>query len=100
MGGRRVHRIRDEYRGCAAEGAIEPSDQYSKQWDIEIEYRMTKTLLPSIQSKDYRIRFFMFAYCLLLYNMWRMVNHSPKTLVSEVYDEYGRGRTRSDWVRC
>jgi IS4 transposase len=37
------------------------------------------------------MRFFTFAYSLLLYNLWRMVDHSLKTLVSEVYDEYGRG---------
>jgi IS4 transposase len=71
--------------------AIGLSDEYSKRWDIEIEYKMVKPLLPSIRSTDYRMRFFTFAYSLLLYNLWRMVDHSLKTLVSEVYDEYGRG---------
>ena len=70
--------------------AIGISDRYSKRWDIEIEYKMIKPLLPSNRSTGYRMRFFTFAYSLLLYTLWRIVDHSLKTLVSEVYDEYGQ----------
>ncbi|MFC7226802.1 hypothetical protein N0B31_05250 [Salinirubellus salinus] len=71
--------------------AIGLSDEYSKRWDIEINYKMVKPLLPSIRSTDFRMRFFAFAYSLLMYNLWRMVDHAMKTLASEVYEEYGRG---------
>lgn len=36
------------------------------------------------------MRFFGFAYGLLLHNLWRIVDHSLKGLVSKEYDEYGR----------
>ena len=32
--------------------AIGLSDEYSKRWDIEIEYKMIRPLLPSIRSTD------------------------------------------------
>ncbi|MBX0297922.1 hypothetical protein [Haloarcula nitratireducens] len=52
---------------------------------------MIKPLLPSIRSTGYRMQFCTFECSLLLYNLWRIVDHSLKTLVSEVYDKYGRG---------
>jgi IS4 transposase len=48
--------------------------------------------VPSIASTDYRMRFFTFVFSCLLYNMWRVVDHSLKTLATEAYDEYGRGK--------
>ena len=67
------------------------TDRYSDRWDIEIEYKMITPLIPSIASKDYRMRFFSFVFSCLLYNMWRVTDHSLKVLISEAYAEYGRG---------
>ncbi|GAB7011012.1 hypothetical protein JCM31271_29550 [Halorubrum trueperi] len=68
------------------------TDRYSKRWDIEIEYKMIQPLIPSIASKDYRMRYFSFVFSCLLYNLWRLTNHSLKRLASEVFDEYGRSK--------
>lgn len=68
------------------------TDRYSDRWDIEIEYKMITPLVPSIASKDYRMRFFSFVFSCLLYNMWRVTDHSLKMLISESKDDYGRGK--------
>jgi hypothetical protein len=79
-------------------GEISPMDaigftnRYSDRWDIEIEYKMILPLVPSIASTDYRMRFFSFVFSCLLYNMWRLTDHSLKVLVTEAYDDYGRGK--------
>ena len=52
---------------------------------------MITPLIPSIASKDYRMRFFSFVFSCLLYNMWRVTDHSLKVLISEAYAESGRG---------
>lgn len=67
------------------------TETYSYRWDIENEYKSFKPLLPSIASTDYRMRFFAFCFSTLLYNLWRMIDHSLKELATERYDEYGRG---------
>ena len=66
------------------------TDRYSKRWDIEIEYKAIQPLIPSIASKDYRMRYFAFVFSCLLYNLWRLIDHSLKVLVTEAYDDYGR----------
>lgn len=77
--------------------AISPMDalgftnRYSDRWDIEIEYKLITPLMPSIASKDYRMRFFSFVFSCLLYNMWRVTDHSLKILAIEARDDYGRG---------
>jgi IS4 transposase len=76
----------------SAADAIGLVDRYSRRWDIEIEYKMIKPLLPSIASKDFRMRYFSFVFSCLLYNIWRLVDHSLKVLVTEAYDDYGRSR--------
>mgnify|MGYP000713570438 CR=1 FL=1 len=80
---------RDDVSPVDAEGL---TNRYSKRWDIENEYRMILPLMPSIASTDYRMRFFSFTFSCLLYNLWRIVDHSLKILASEKYDDYGRGR--------
>jgi IS4 transposase len=67
------------------------TNRYSDRWDIEIEYKMIQPLVPSISSTDYRMRFFSFVFSCLLYNLWRVVDHSLKDLASEAFPEYGRG---------
>lgn len=67
------------------------TQRYRKRWDIEIKYKMIKPLLPSIASKDYRMRFFSFVFSCLLYNMWRVIDHEAKVLAIEKFDHYGRG---------
>lgn len=78
---------RDDVPAVDAPGLV---DRYSSRWDIEIEYKMIKPLLPSIASKDYRMRYFSFVFTCLLYNLWRLTDHSLKVLASEAYDDYGR----------
>ncbi|MFC5135288.1 hypothetical protein ACFPJA_11240 [Halorubrum glutamatedens] len=65
-------------------------NRYSKRWDIEIKYKVLQPLLPSIASKDYRMRYFSFVFSCLLYNLWRLTDHSLKRLASEAFDDYGR----------
>lgn len=79
---------RDDVSPLDAEGLV---NRYSDRWDIEIEYKMILPLMPSIASKDYRMRFFAFIFSCLLYNLWRIVDHSLKTIASERFDDYGRG---------
>jgi len=67
------------------------TNRYSHRWDVENEYRMVLPMVPSIASKDYRMRFFSFVFSTLLYNLWRIVDHSLKEIASEAYDDYGRG---------
>jgi len=52
---------------------------------------MIAPLPPSVRSTDRRLRFLASAYRLLLDDLWRMVNHAPTPLVSEVDGEYARG---------
>lgn len=79
---------RDDVSPLDAEGL---TDRYSERWDIEIEYKMIQPLMPSIASTDYRMRFFAFVFSCLVYNLWRVVDHSLKVLASEALDDYGRG---------
>lgn len=67
------------------------TNRYSDRWDIENEYKMIQPLMPSIASTDYRMRFFAFVFSCLVYNLWRVVDHSMKELASEAFDDYGRG---------
>jgi len=62
--------------------------RYSSRWDIENEYRSIKRFLPSVASKDYRVRCFSFIWATLLYNVWRLVDAQLQVLVGEAYDEY------------
>jgi len=62
--------------------------RYSSRWDIENEYRSIKRFLPSVASKDYRVRCFSFVWATLLYNVWRLVDAQLQVLVGEAYDEY------------
>lgn len=66
--------------------ALDLSEKYSSRWDIENQYRMIKPLTPSIASTDDRMRYFGFAFSCLLYNLWRLADHSLKVLAKEVYD--------------
>lgn len=79
---------RDDVSPLDAEGLV---NRYSTRWDIEMEYRMIQPLMPSIASTDYRMRFFAFTFSCLLYNLWRIVDHSLKALASEKFEDYGRG---------
>ncbi|GAA0538968.1 hypothetical protein ABNG02_14520 [Halorubrum ejinorense] len=72
------------------EDAMGLCNRYSSRWDIEIEYKVLLPLLPSIASKDYRMRYFSFVFSCLLYNLWRLTDHSLKRLASEAFDDYGR----------
>lgn len=62
--------------------------RYSSRWDIENEYRSIKRFLPSVASKDYRVRCFSFVWATLLYNVWRLIDAQLQVLVGEAYDEY------------
>lgn len=79
---------RDDMTPLDAEGL---TNRYSERWDIENEYRLLLPLIPSIASTDYRMRFFSFVFSCLVYNLWRVVDHSLKDLATEAFDDYGRG---------
>jgi IS4 transposase len=81
---------REDVSPLDAEGLV---NRYSERWSIEIAYRSILPLLPSIASTDYRMRFFSFVFSCLLYNMWRVVDHSLKELASEAIEDYGRTST-------
>lgn len=49
--------------------------QYRWRWTIENEYKsIKKDFLPTIASKDYRVRFLYFAFGVFMHNIWRLTN--------------------------
>jgi hypothetical protein len=49
-------------------------NRYSRRWGIETNYRSLSEFLPSTTSKEYAVRLFHFAFALLIFNMWRLVD--------------------------
>lgn len=50
------------------------TNQYSRRWDIENQYKAVSKFLPRTSSTDYRVRFCNFALTSLIYNLWRLVD--------------------------
>ncbi len=83
---------RDSVTPVDAEGLV---NRYSERCDAGVEYKIIKSLIPSIASTDYRMRFFTFVFSCLLHNMWRVVDHSLKTLASEQLMTTAAGHTKT-----
>lgn len=86
-------------KDISAEKAESMVSTYSYRWDIENEYKSIKRFLPSIASRDYRVRYFTFLFATLLYNVWRLVDHVLKVLVREKYDSYEQDRRSGSRLR-
>ena len=50
------------------------TNQYSRRWDIENQYKAIGKFLPRTSSTDYRVRFCNYALTALIYNLWRLVD--------------------------
>ena len=48
--------------------------EYGYRWEIESGYRSIKRFMAATTSKDFRLRFFYFAFACLLYSIWRAVD--------------------------
>jgi len=62
------------------EGLIQ---QYAQRMEIEVQYKTIKNnFLPTCASKDYEMRFLIFAVGVLIYNVWRLANFTVRGTVS------------------
>lgn len=60
-------------------------DLYSRRWDIETGYRVSKeNFYPKTTSKNYNVRLFYFLFSQLLYNTWILTNVAVSL---HLYDE-------------
>lgn len=59
-------------------------NRYRRRWGIETHFSSLKTFLPWTCSNCHVIRMFHFAFGMLLYNLWRLVDF----LVQESMDGY------------
>ncbi len=48
--------------------------EYGYRWEIESGYRSIKRFMAATTSKDFRLRFFYFAFACLLYSIWRAID--------------------------
>ncbi|EMA27117.1 transposase (TCE33) [Haloarcula japonica DSM 6131] len=48
--------------------------EYGYRWEIESGYKSIKRFMAATTSKDFRLRFFYFAFACLLYSIWRAVD--------------------------
>ena len=48
--------------------------EYGYRWEIESGYKSVKRFMAATTSKDFRLRFFYFAFACLLYSIWRAVD--------------------------
>lgn len=59
-------------------------NRYRRRWGIESAFQSLKTFLPWTSSKESVVRLFHFAFGILLYNMWRLIDF----LIQLSIDEY------------
>lgn len=59
-------------------------DRYLRRWGIETQYSSLKTFIPKTTSNNHGIRLFYFAFGMLLYNLWRLVDF----LIQQSMEEY------------
>lgn len=55
----------------APAGAVK---EYNYRWEIESGYKSIKRFMAATTSKDFRLRFFYFAFACLLYSIWCAVD--------------------------
>jgi IS4 transposase len=69
-----------QYRVFVTNQHVEPGEMhritklYDRRWDIEIEYKTIKSFLPRTSSMDYQVRFGLFVFATMLYNLWRLTD--------------------------
>jgi hypothetical protein len=51
---------------------------YSRRWDIENQYKSIKEFMPRTSSMDFRVRFLVFVFATLMYNLWRLTDYLIK----------------------
>lgn len=49
-------------------------NRYRRRWDIENAFKSVKTFLPWTTSNEPDVRLFHFAFGMLLYNLWRLID--------------------------
>lgn len=49
-------------------------NRYNRRWAVETQFRSLKTFLPWTTSNDHVVRLFHFAFGMLLYNLWRLID--------------------------
>ena len=59
-------------------------NRYRRRWGIESAYQSLKTFLPWTSSKEPVVRLFHFAFGILLYNMWRLIDFLIQLSIDEV----------------
>ncbi|TYT61760.1 transposase [Natrialba swarupiae] len=53
-------------------------NRYRKRWGIETSFKSVKQFLPWTTSNEHVVRMFHFAFAMILYNMWRLVDFLVK----------------------
>jgi hypothetical protein len=51
---------------------------YRRRWDIENQYKSIKEFMPRTSSMDFRVRFLVFVFATLMYNLWRLTDYLIK----------------------
>ena len=51
---------------------------YRRRWDIENQYKSIKEFMPRTSSMDFRVRFLVFVFSALMYNLWRLTDYLIK----------------------
>lgn len=51
---------------------------YNRRWDIENQYKSIKEFMPRTSSMDFRVRFLVFVFSALMYNLWRLTDYLIK----------------------
>jgi hypothetical protein len=59
-------------------------NRYRRRWGIESAFQSLKTFLPWTSSKEPVVRLFHFAFGILLYNMWRLIDFLIQLSIDEV----------------
>lgn len=59
-------------------------NRYRRRWAVEAQFRSLKTFLPKTTSNNHIVRLFHFAFGMLWYNLWRIIDF----LIQQSMDEY------------
>lgn len=69
-----------EFKEEAAEQVKQIAETYRQRWDIETGYRVGNEFLATTTSRSTIIRLLYFLMCVLLYNIWALVNALNKSV--------------------
>ena len=68
------HTDHRQYSVFMCNGGVGLLSEYGYRWEIESGYRSIKRFMAATTSKNFRLRFFYFAFACLLYSIWRAVD--------------------------